>query len=342
IYKVKGHIEAVSLSVSNVIGISYRSKNPDYAKILLSTLMDQYVTYRAQIYNPSEEEVFFADQSRNFEKSLSAKEGEMIVLLNETKSANPQREIDSNLLIKNDLERLQQQLKNEAIEKKLYIEHLEKVINSENIEFFSFIENNMPLNNIGLSLQRVYGNWLDALKNYRPGVANVRGLKKEVGKISQTLKTEVETYKGNQVNQYRIMLKKIANIEGEIEKIIERNIKLQVQVLTSQKLSGEIEFLRLSRDTFTRRKEEARMNRDLNPATRYIRILSKAFLSSGPVFPQPVKVIPMGILIGFILGCSAAFLKEYFDHTFKKPRDVEIYAGVPVLFSIPFDKKDRA
>ena len=52
-------------------------------------------------------------------------------------------------------------------------------------------------------------------------------------------------------------------------------------------------------------------------------------------FPGMEVIIPLGILIGFITGLSLGFLREFFDHTFKKPSDVENFIGLPVIFSIP-------
>jgi len=39
------------------------------------------------------------------------------------------------------------------------------------------------------------------------------------------------------------------------------------------------------------------------------------------------------LLVGLLLGCSLGFVREYFDHTFKKPSDVMAYAGLPVIIS---------
>ncbi len=46
-------------------------------------------------------------------------------------------------------------------------------------------------------------------------------------------------------------------------------------------------------------------------------------------------MIPLGLVIGFILGLSLGFFVEYFDYTFKSPSDTMRYAGMGTLFSIP-------
>jgi uncharacterized protein involved in exopolysaccharide biosynthesis len=335
VFGIKEKIKAEPLPVSNVIGITCYDKDPANAAVLLSTLMDQYVIYRTQVYNPSDEEVFFSIQAENFKKNLEEREDELIALVNNTKVTDPQKEIDNNMLIKNELGRNLQALKSDEIEKKLYVEHLKNTINTEDIQYFSFIENNLPLSNLGINIQKLYIDWKNILKNYQPDAKNAEELEAEISDLSSALKAEVSSYMKNQENQLKIIRSKIKRIEARNRMFAKVNIELHDQVIASQRISRESNLLKLSYDIFSKKREEARMNRDINPSMRYISILSKAFPSFTPVFPQAIKVIPFGIIIGFILGCSFAFVREYFDHTFKKPRDVEVYIDLPVLSSIP-------
>jgi len=336
IYKVMTHLEATPLPASNVIGITFTGKNPNDAVTLLKALMEQYMTYRTEIYSPGEEEAFLVGQARSFKASLEAKEDELLTLINEKKATNPQQEIANNLLQKGDLERTLNQLKNSTMGKKAAIEYLEKTLESPDIKYFSFIENNLSLNTFGAALQKVYGDWRSTLKVYRPNSENARELRGEVNDLSKALKAEVEAYKDHHISQYKAVLRNIADIEARIESVDEKNAKLQELDFYIQRLNREINFLKTSQDTFEKRKEQAIMNRDMGAITkfRYVSIVNRAFPSNGPIFPQSGKIIPFGLLVGFILGCGIAFTLEHFDHTFKKPRDIEVYGGVPVIFSI--------
>jgi hypothetical protein len=64
--------------------------------------------------------------------------------------------------------------------------------------------------------------------------------------------------------------------------------------------------------------------------------MNRAFPSNGAIYPKKRIVIPLGVLVGFLMGFSFGFLRHYFDHTFKKPTDVEHVAELNVIFSIPF------
>jgi uncharacterized protein involved in exopolysaccharide biosynthesis len=259
-------------------------------------------------------------------------------LVKETKMSDPLKEIENNILIKKDLEQQLNLLRNESIEKKLYIEHLEKTLKDENIQFFTFIED-MPINNPGLSvkLQELFVERGNILRTYHPFNEKVKAIDKQINDIYSSLKSEVRAYKENQLSKLLTINKKISSIESRLDSINARNVGLQRQLIDSQRIARETNLLQFSYETFYKRREEAKIQSIANESnlSSYIGILSKAFSSGRPVFPKKNVVIPMGFLVGFITGCSLGFLRDYFDHTFKKPSDVNNYAGLPLIFSIP-------
>ena len=212
---------------------------------------------------------------------------------------------------------------------------MDKTINSKDIEYFSFIENNEPVNNFGISLRNIYVSWRDVLRTYRPRSDHALNYEKEVKEVSHAFKQEIATYRAYQVDQLKGIFRKILDMQTRILDIGERNAKLSEQYIVSQKLTREIEFLKLSYATFSKKQEEAKIDRKVDPSMSYISILSNAFPSDGPIFPIAKKVIPMGIFVGFIMGFCFAFVREYLDHTFKYPKDAEACAGIPLIFSIP-------
>ncbi len=335
IFEIDENLKVEILPLTNVLKVSYFDKDPNNAIVLLSALMEQYLIYRKQVFSPDEEEAFFYDQMKGYKKGLEEKEDELIVLVNETKTSDPQKEIENNLRVKNDLEITMQHLKNESTEKTLYIEFLEKTINSKDIEYFSFIENNDPITNYGISLRNLYVSWRDILRTYHPKSDHALSYEREVKEVSQAFKQEIITYRANQVNQLKGIFKKILDIQTRMLDIDERNAKLSEQYIISQRLHREIEFLKVSYAAFSKKREESKIDRMFDPSMSYISILSNAFPSDGPIFPKAKNVIPMGMFVGLIMGFCFAFVREYLDHTFKFPKDAETCVGLPVIFFIP-------
>lgn len=337
---LKNNLQTKIVPVSNAIEIILLDNDPDDAVIILNALVNQYLLYRRQVYNPDQVGLFFSQQADKFKEELTKKGDELIKLVEKTRMSDPQKEIENNLLIKQGLEQGLNVLINDAIEKELQVRHMEKMLNDDNIQFFSFIEN-PAINGVeGLSpkLQRLVLERGNILRTYHPLSEKIKAIERQIDDVYLTLKKEVRAYKENLENELRIANEKIVSTKGRLDKIDTRNVALRGLYVRSQRIETEAKMMLSSYEIFSRRKEEARISGSLNKENLFsnVSILSKASPSKEPVFPNKKIIIPMGIIAGFITGCSFGFLREYFDHTFKKPGDVMNYAGLPVIFSISY------
>ena len=127
---------------------------------------------------------------------------------------------------------------------------------------------------------------------------------------------------------------KTFDIEKDLAEIDKKSIALQEQLIAQNKIQQELGMLQQSYDAFSRRKEESRINSSAKDSFLPASIISRAFPSNGPLFPDKKVVLPFGLLAGLMTGISLAFIAEYFNHTFKRPEDVKMVTGLPVIFSI--------
>jgi capsular exopolysaccharide synthesis family protein len=65
-------------------------------------------------------------------------------------------------------------------------------------------------------------------------------------------------------------------------------------------------------------------------------IFDPAHANPIPVAPSPVRNTAVALVLGFILGLVASFLREYLDRRLRTREDVEAAYGVPVIGQIPF------
>jgi len=115
----------------------------------------------------------------------------------------------------------------------------------------------------------------------------------------------------------------------------QRNQELYQGSVVNNRLSREITLLEETYLTFARRLEEARIaSRTESDRLFQVSVLTQPQAGLEAVFPQKRRIIPLGLVVGFLLGCTVAFLMEFFDHTFKRPEDVETFASLPNLYSI--------
>ncbi|MBZ0155182.1 MAG: GumC family protein [Alphaproteobacteria bacterium] len=333
VYRIKESLKTEVIPLSNIIEVTYYHSDPRYAVTFLNALLDQYVAYRMRVYYPEETREFFIEQAGGLSEQLEKKRRDWIEIIEKNRISDPLKEIENNLHVRKDLEGQLATLENAAIEKKVSIEYLNQALEKKGIQFFSFIDR-IAISNLSASLQRLYSEYGGVLRTYKPSSDKARPVEKQLLEDLSVLRAEVQAYRDSLARELDGLNQKIVRTRTNIREITDRNVELQKQNINTQKIALEMELLKLSYETFAKRKEEA-VSGASGPSSSYLSILSRAFPSNGPIFPKKRVVIPLGLVVGFITGCCFAFIREYFDHTFKRIGDVERHGGLPVLFSIP-------
>ncbi|MCK4256471.1 GumC family protein, partial [candidate division WOR-3 bacterium] len=70
-----------------------------------------------------------------------------------------------------------------------------------------------------------------------------------------------------------------------------------------------------------------------------VRIIDRARPPGSPVSPKKRLNLILSIIIGLLVGVGGAFVLEYTDNSIKTPKDIERYAGLPIIGSIPMLKR---
>ena len=339
VYKILGNLKTEVIPSSNVIKLTYYDRDPEYATLIANTIMQQYLIYRRQLNSPNQAEMFYREQAERIKDIINKKSQELLKLARTKSVSNPKREIEANIVLKADLERRLSSIKQKIIEKEKFISHLEKTLKSKKLEFYSFItaDQSRVITDISGSLFAAIVERENMLEKYKPQSLKIKLLDKKITALSRSLKKEVTVYKNNQISELNALKQQMNYLQKKVSELEQRNVILNQIDQKMENIKWDLATLRKSYGTLLKREEEARINTAVNKTNLnyFVAILNKAFPSNGPVFPKKGVVIPLGLLIGFIIGCSFGFLREYFDHTFKKPSDVETYIGLPVLFSIP-------
>jgi uncharacterized protein involved in exopolysaccharide biosynthesis/cell division septation protein DedD len=329
------------IPVSNVIEIRYTDTDRVTAQDILAALMDQYIEHRMEVYYPVDTKDSVAKhptseykQTDQFKSELEKNEDELEALIHTTHGVAPVAEIDKNLLTKNNLEQQLNGLSNDAIGKTLDIEQLEKAMTNNDFKPFSAISTNVAIAELNRSLLALFVERGSTLRQYHEESFKVKAIDKQVESTKNELKKEVDAFIKTQKNELEIINKKISNINNIIEKINLKNLALKKQMILTEKINSENELYKSTHSTFSKNKEESRSNSPDNVIGFFITILSKAFAPETPLFPQKNVILPLGLIFGIISGISLGFIREFLDHTFKNPSDVENYSGMQMIFSL--------
>ncbi len=173
----------------------------------------------------------------------------------------------------------------------------------------------------------------------------VDNLRKLENALTEAVNDQFESYPDDQ----RRLLEEYFVVEENLDVLRSRKARLQSaldnindRINLLPKLGAELAELerkvneaRKYRDAF--RSEEATvsiLSEQAKERTKY-KIIEPARVPLEPFWPDRIKILMMGLVLGLMLGGSAVFLAEIFDNSIKKTEDVEQYLELSVLATIP-------
>lgn len=338
--KIQSKLETEVVPDSRIINVELQRDNAEEATAILNAIMDVYIFRRSEISYPEGSKDFFVTQLERFDQLLDQTELSLIDLAKETRAPEPTKEIEHNLLTKQHLaERLDLLLTEEAglIQQ---INHLDQELASEKIGHFSYLPNN-TISEISARLVDLKMERGKTARHYADDAKVVAVIDKQIGDTLLQIREEVKNFRNklqsdlySNAEQQKVLRDRINDIEN-------RNLDLYKQSLTTAKLNREAEVIGKSFSTFFKRREEAEIqsSSESPPSQFHVSVVNQAYSTGIPVFPNRPVLMITGLLAGLITGFSLGFIREFFDHSFKNPRDVEQYSGLPLLFSVPLINK---
>lgn len=260
------HLDTVGVADSSAIRMKFFGGSPKVVEQGLETLLDEYIQYRAEVFNPAGQDQFFEERMEHYRKQLSELAARME---GEGQEMSP-----------------------------------------------AFID------------QIIVGN-----------LGRLALLQQQLGELEMEL--AVSTYVDN-----KPLLTRIAMVKAAVAQLQQETNQTQAKRLAADSVFREAQLISHSFDTFAKRAEEAKINDSIarSRLAGDVSILNRAIGTAELVFPRKGSTILLGLIVALITGLSVGFLAEFFDHTVRRPEDVEKNTGLPVLCSFPSldDNKDAA
>ncbi|MFZ5979467.1 MAG: GumC family protein [Candidatus Zixiibacteriota bacterium] len=130
---------------------------------------------------------------------------------------------------------------------------------------------------------------------------------------------------------------KASYLEAALNELMDKmNMIPEYQARMSQ-LDNEILTTTELRDRFKRQQESSSISQALlqDMSSSKYKVVEEAKLPLAPFKPNRMRIILMGVVLGLVVGGSAAVVAELFDTSFKKVADVETELGLKVMGVIP-------
>ena len=330
--KLKSVITVDVIPYSRVLEIFLTSDSADRVQLILKTIIDSYLDYRIALDQPERQANFFVQLTDQYADRLQSGQKKLSELVLQRNATSPDEEIKSNIEIEFNLKKLLSDVELKEIEIGQKIEVIKKHINSGELQFFSFIENE-TISQFSKRIQELIMKRAETAGIYTPDSKALQSMGQQIEEAYQKLLVEVKTVVADLESQHEGLNLQIKNLNDKINDISVRNKELKQLQLAMGTIEKENNMLEMSFETFFKRKEEANLSSDKTVSNTEVVILSSPRKPLSPSFPTPVMV-PFGFFLALGIGIIIGFLNEFFDHSFKRPDDIERVLGVSHLMSI--------
>ncbi len=168
---------------------------------------------------------------------------------------------------------------------------------------------------------------------YGPEHPQYRAARQKIDMLQQQLAAALPRVAASMDTQ----LEMLRNQEGELRTQYDAQnaaaLELSKEALTYDRLMSDVERQRKLFDVLVERLREVDLTADY--AKTNVEVADAAEVPRAPVSPRKVRAGILSVLLGLLLGLSAAFLAEYMDDTVNTPEDLEARTGIPVLGFVP-------
>lgn len=136
---------------------------------------------------------------------------------------------------------------------------------------------------------------------------------------------------------YETALRGMGRQEGNIAReIAAQDAQLKRLPAAERDLARLMRVSKVNADIYTfllQKHEEARIAQASTISN--IKIVDPAIAADKPVTPNKKKNLALGVLVGALLGAGLCFFREYLDDTVKDPEDAKRHLALPLLALIP-------
>jgi uncharacterized protein involved in exopolysaccharide biosynthesis len=333
--EIKSKLKIDVVPSSNVIKVELYDRDPQHAEEVLDALLKQYVSYRTRVYNPTDQAEFYEGRALIYRTRLEEIEDEIMSETDEAGTALIDKEMADNVELMKALEEQLYQLRGDLAAKEKEIRTLRQAVSEGDVDMFSFIES-PAISEMATHLMTLIIERGRVMRDFSPESNKVKALDLQVAELRAVLDAEAGKVLMTREDELAGMAAKVSGMEKSLAELSSRNLELQKHQVKLDRIRREAELVNHSYETYAQRSEEARISSAIAEASLSadVSIISGARLSAVQIFPNILLTPLLGLVAGFILGSSLAFVSEYLDHTMKRPSDVERQVGLPVICSI--------
>ena len=359
--KLQKELNVEVLKKTDLISVSYESRDPQLAAQVLSTLGNLYLEKHVAVHRPAGEFDFFQQETERYRKGLREAEAQLVSFTHDgtVVSAQLQKEVALQKFADFDANLRVTQAGIAETEKRIAILQKEadviparvvtEVRKSDDGTLLSELRNNL----LTLELKRT-----ELLQKFEPNYRPVQDIQAEIDQTRASLaeaeKLQLQEETTNRDPTFEWVTQELAKAKADLAGLKARaqatagTVRFYEQNAQTlgQKEIVQNDLVRTVKSTeqdyllYQQKAEEARMSDALDRK----RILNVAIAEpvAVPLLPSNHRslTVLLGVLLAIGTSLGLAFGSEYLDPTFRTPEEVSTFLNIPVLATLPKNGKN--
>jgi uncharacterized protein involved in exopolysaccharide biosynthesis len=354
--RLRAELSVEPIKKTNMISLSYESKNPRLAAHVLETVDSVYIQKHLEVHHPSGQAKFFEKETEQYREALNETESQLKQFDSQQGGVAPAAMRDLTLQKLSDfngnLQSTRAQIK--ETETRIHdLEQQEKATPSRLTTQMKSGDDPQVLEQLKGTLVTLELKRTELLTKYQPNYPLVVEVDKEIADTKATLAKEEATPLSEQttdqnptygwINEELVKAKAdlsglkareaetqaIVNLYATTAKQLDEKGITQQDLLRAEKANEENYLLYLKKG------EEARIADALDQSN--IMNVSVVQPASIPALPSrsPLLFGLMGLVLASVVSVGVAFTLDYVDQSFRTPSEILADLGIPVLAAVP-------
>ncbi len=347
-----------SLRKTNLIRVTYTSPDPKLAASVLQTLTDLYLVKHLEVQRPHGTFAFFQQEANQYWEALKAAEKQLSDFNRAQGTVSAEAEkAAAQLKLADFLANLRQTRSAVAVATER-IRTLDEQMASTPKRLSTQVRTNTNLlqqlksNLLALQLKRT-----ELSGKYAPSQRAVRELESQIAETEAAIAQEESSPLHEDATDsnptYQWLSEDLAKSTTELASLRAQATALGQQIgdyradlltldrkgVDQQDLLRNVKSQEANYLLYVNKREEARISDALDRnGIVNASIVEKATVPALPTGLGPVMTLFMGLFVAGFAGIGAALTKQYISSSFRKPEEVELILGVPLLASFPRDE----
>ena len=361
VYKLEKDLVVAPVKKSNFIEVSYSSTSPQTAAMVLNKLGELYLDKHLKLHRPPGTSDFFKNQANQYKDDLKTAENKVSNFEQQKDAVDIDRQKELILARLTDVTGKLKDINGKIAQDDQRIVALtaqlagmdRRVVTQSKI-----LPNQYSVERLNTMLVELRNKRIQLIAKYQPEDRVVREVDDQIRETSEALQkatksTAVE--QASDINPLRQPLEtELANVKVDQAGNVALRTNLQEQVQQYQakitglagstalhnELSRHVKQTEETYNLYSRKQEESQIEDALDQKKiTNISIAEEPIIAQNPNHTGQILVLVIGLISGVMLAFGSAFILELLRETFLTPRELQAFAGHPVLATLPLDKR---